>query len=63
MVEQRVCFAVAKISGRRTDQLRDLVAVLEFSSIDFDQPVRVSPQGFGGRLHDASLSGTGRAQE
>src|ERR1039457_7644432 len=63
LAEQRVCFAVAEISGRRTDQLCDLVAVLVLRAIDFDHSTRVVEQRFGGGLHNAGFSGAGRSQE
>ena len=45
LAQQRMRLAMAQISGRRTDEFRDLVAVLEFGAIDLDYrfAVPVSP--------------------
>jgi hypothetical protein len=56
-------FAMSQVSGRRPDQLRDFMAVLELRAIDFDYCTRVLQQGLGGRLDNPSFSGAGRPQE
>src|ERR1700693_1519988 len=56
-------FAVPKVSRRRSDQLRDLMAMLKFSAIDLDYRLSVLQQALGGRLYHASLSGARRTQE
>jgi hypothetical protein len=54
---------MAQISGRRSDQLRDFMAVLKLGAIDFDHGTRVLQQGLGRRLDNASLSRTRWPQE
>src|SRR5258707_15680455 len=56
-------FAMSQVSGRRTDQLGDFMAVLELRAIDLDDGARVLEQRFGGRFHNASFSRSGRPQE
>ena len=53
-------FAMPQISGRRTDQLRDLMAVLKLGAIDLDDGARILQQSFSGRFDDAGLAGAGR---
>ena len=52
-----------QISGRRTDQLGNLVAVLKFRAVDLDDRARITHQGLGGRLDDAGLAGSSGPQE
>src|SRR5436309_1870342 len=63
LAEQCAGFAVPQISGRRTYQLCDLVAVLELGAVDLDYRASVAYQAFGGHLNDSSLAGSGRPQE
>ena len=61
--KQRMRFAMSQVSGRRADQLRDLVAVLKLGAVDLDDRARILQQRFGGGFDDARLAGTGRTQE
>ena len=54
---------MSQVSGRRTDQLGDLVAVLELGAVDLDDRARILQQRLGGRFDDAGLSRAGRPQE
>src|SRR5678816_1211042 len=56
-------FAMSQISGRRTDQLGDFVAVLELRAVDLDDRARVLEQYFGGSLDDTGFARTRGAQE
>ena len=49
-------FPVAEIARRRTDQLRDLVAVLKFRTINLDHRARVAHQRFRGGLYRSRLT-------
>ena len=42
LAQQRMRFAMSQISGRRADQLRNLVTVLEFRAIDLDDCARIA---------------------
>src|SRR5579862_5407475 len=55
--------AVSQITRRRTDQLRNLVRVLELSAINLDAGMRVTEQSFGHGFHYACLPGSGRPQK
>ena len=48
--------AVAKVSRRRTNQLCDLVRMLEFGAIDLDAGPGIAEQSFGHGLDDPGLS-------
>src|SRR5437868_4292990 len=61
--QQRMGFAVAQITGRRTDQLSDLVAVLEFGAVDLDAGARVTEERLRHRLDDPGLTRASGAQE
>ena len=63
LAQQRMRFAMPQISGRRADQLGDLMAVLELGAIDLDDRARILDQRFGCRFDDAGLAGSGRPQE
>ena len=63
LAQQRVRLAMPQISGRRADQLRDLMAVLELRAIDLDHGARILHQRFGSRLDDPGLTGTGRPEK
>ena len=56
-------FAMPQISGRRADQLGNLVAVLKFRAVDLDDCARIAHQRLGGCFHDARLAGSGRPQK
>ena len=56
-------FAMSQVSGRRADQLRDLMAVLELGAVDFDYGTRVVQQGLSRCLDNASLARPGRPEE
>src|SRR5258708_30286394 len=58
-----MCFAMAQIPWRRSDQLRNLVAMLEFSAIDLNNRARALHQRFGRGFDDARLAGTGGTKE
>src|SRR5215831_10010850 len=45
-----------KVAGRRADQLRDLVRVLEFAAINLDHRGRVAEKQFGCGLDDSGLA-------
>ena len=55
--------AVPKVSRRRTDQLRDLMAVLELGTINLDHAASISDHAFRCRFYQASFAGTGGAEE
>ena len=61
--QHRRSFAMAEISRRRTDQLRDLVRMLEFGAVDLHDRVRFAKQNLGRRLDHARLSRAGRPEE
>src|SRR6185295_4109238 len=42
--KQWICLTMTDISRRRTDELRDFVAMLKFGTVDFDYCSRVSEQ-------------------
>src|SRR5580704_3900273 len=54
---------MAQISGGRSDQLRDFMAVLEFGTIDLDHGPRVAGQRFGRGFDQSGLSRSGWTQE
>src|SRR5229473_6595065 len=54
---------MAQVSRRRTDQLGDLVTVLEFGAVDLDHGACIANQALGGSFHQPGLTRTGRAQE
>jgi len=58
-----VRFAMTEVARRRTDQLGDLMGVLEFGAVDLDAGAGVAEHGFRHSLNHASLAGTGRPQE
>ena len=63
LAQQRMRFAMSQVSGRRADQLRDLMAVLKLGAIDLDDRARILQQRFRGGFHDARLARAGRPQE
>ncbi len=63
LAQQRMRFAMPQVSGRRADQLGNLMTVLEFRAIDLDDCARIAHQRFGGRFHDAGLAGSRWSQK
>src|ERR1700676_5522847 len=55
--------AMSQISGRRADQLGDLMAMLELSAIDLDDSARILQQCFRGGFNDAGFTRSSRTQE
>src|SRR6266478_707276 len=58
-----MCFAMPQIPWRRSDQLCNLVAMLEFRAIDLNNRARAFHQRFGRGFDDARLAGTGGTKE
>src|SRR5689334_1212481 len=54
---------MSEISRRRPDQLGNLMTVLEFGAVDFDDSVRVPNETFRQRFHRPSLPRPGRPQK
>jgi hypothetical protein len=54
---------VAEIPGRGSDELGNLVAVLELGTINLDRRARISEEALRQRFHGAGLAGPGRPQE
>ena len=63
LAEQGMRLAMPQISGRRTDQFRDLVAVLKLGAIDLDDGARIAHQALRSGFHQPRFAGTGRSQE
>src|SRR5215469_10685996 len=55
--------AMAEISRRRSNQLRDLVRMLEFGAVDFDAGPRVAKQRLGHGFDDSGLPRPRRAKK
>src|SRR5213082_1612665 len=55
--------AMAQIAGRRTNQLGNLVRVLELRAIDLYDRSSISKKDLGGSFHNARLSRTGWSEE
>src|SRR5438067_11971099 len=55
--------AMTQVSGRRADQLGNLMAVLEFGTVDLDHRARVLEQHLGRSFHDPGFTRTRRSQE
>ncbi len=53
LTQQRMRFAMPEIARRRTDELGDLMAVLEFGAVDLDHGPCIAHQALGHRLHQA----------
>src|ERR1051326_497539 len=51
------------VARRRTDQLRDFMAVLKFTAVHFDERLRISEQNLGRGLDDSCLAGSRRPKE
>src|SRR5580693_10285578 len=56
-------FAMSQVSGGRSDELCDLVAMLELRAIDLDHRARVLQHRLSRGFHDASLAGPGWPEE
>src|SRR6266849_5206724 len=54
---------VSQISGRRADQLGNLMAVLELGAVDLDHCARVADEAFSGRLDKPGFARAGRPEE
>ena len=54
---------MTQVTGRRADQLRNLVTVLELPAVDLENRPRRAHQRFGHRLHNPGLAGAGGAQQ
>ena len=54
---------MAEISGRRPNQLGNLMFHLKFATIDFQQIFDAAVEHFGERLHGAGLSRSGGTQK
>ena len=63
LAQQRMRFAMAEISGRRADQFRDLMAVLELGAIDLDHRARIAHQAFRRGFHQTRFAGAGGAEK
>ena len=63
LAEKWMRFAMPEISGRRSDQLGDFMAVLELGAVDLDHRSRVSGKGLRRRFHQSRFSGAGWPQE
>ena len=61
--DERMRFAMAEIAGRRTDELGDLVRMLEFGAIHLDHRVRVTEEDFRGRFHHSRFPRAGGAEK
>src|SRR5262245_17448754 len=54
---------MAEVSGRRADQLGDLMRVLKFAAIDLNHRVSITEKRFRRCLNDTCLPGAGGPQE
>lgn len=61
--QEGVRFAVSKVSRRRADEFRDLMAVLKFGAIDLNHRPGIVQQGLSRCLDDSSLARACRPQE
>src|ERR1700674_3379129 len=61
--ENRWSLAMAKVSRWRTDQLRNLVAVLKLGAIDLDQCRRAAQQNLRSGFDNSSFSRPGRPKK
>jgi hypothetical protein len=61
--KQWICLTMTEISRRRTDELRDFVAMLKFSTVDFDYCSRVSQQTLRQPFDETSLARSSRSQK
>ena len=63
LLGQLAALVVADVAGRRTDEPRHGVAVVELGHVELDQRVVVAEQELGQRLGQLGLTDTGRAGE
>ena len=56
-------FAMPEISGRRSDQLGDFMAVLELRAIDLDHRAAIPGQCLRGGFHQSRFARSSRSQE
>src|SRR6476620_5813707 len=56
-------FAMSQVSGRRTDQFGDFVAVLELGAVNLNDRARILEQYFSGGFDDSGFARTRRTQE
>src|ERR1700722_17491283 len=56
-------FPVPQVSWRRSNQLRNFVAVLKLCAVDLDHRARVLEQRLGGRFDNTGLAGSGWSQK
>ena len=61
--QHRRSFAMAQVSRRRANQLRDFVRMLKLGAVDLHDRVRVAIKNFGGGFDHASFSGAGRSEK
>jgi hypothetical protein len=61
--KQWTCLTVPEISRRRTDELRDFVAMLKFGAIDFHHCSRVFQQTLRERFHETRFARPSRSQK
>src|SRR4051794_39517142 len=54
---------MAKVSGRRADQLRDFMLHLEFAAVDLEDVLAASVQNFRESFHGARLACACRAEQ
>src|SRR5690348_7994276 len=54
--QQRMRLAMAEVSWRRTDELRNLVRVLELTAINLDTGMRIAEHRFRHGFHNPCLS-------
>src|SRR5262245_20932037 len=54
-----MCLAMTEVSRRRTDQLGDLVRVLELGAVNLDAGARIAKKRFCHCLDDSGLAGAG----
>src|SRR5262249_15681731 len=62
LAQQRVRLAIPEISGRRSDQFGNLMAVLKLGAVNLDYRTRVAHQAFRGRFYRSGFTGSSRSQ-
>ena len=63
LTERRIGFAVPEISGRRPDQLSNLMAVLEFGAVYLQDSSGATKQRLRDSFHDPRLTAAGGPKE
>src|SRR5437868_1537820 len=61
--EQRMGFAMTKISRGRADKFGDFMTVLKLAAVDFNDSARIAEERLRGRFHGACLPGARRPEE